>query len=383
MADDHLDAFNKGQQGLSGSTGYTSAQWAYHRAGAIQSETVRMQNAASANPATPRRGPQSAPLPLMKTYGSPNTSSPMTNAERANTPNAMAWPSATEYHEGSVTSLAASADGDRVISASADETLLVWDLEEKWRTQVLLGHRGRVTAVAISADGCRAISGGSDRMVMAWNLGGHPKPRLLGVHGDPDFPFGVEGLAMSADGLTAISCANDGKVMVWDFYEKRAPRILNGHNGSPGAAAISTDGSRALTASECEMILWNVGTGHPEFIRKAHKNGTNAVALSANGNWGVSGSYDDEIIVWDFRSDRKWATLPRRKAHVSSLAISRDQKRIAATFEDGTLIVWDLMNHSELYRSTGDAALTACVWVGSRIVAGDVTGKVHQLVLEQ
>ena len=66
--------------------------------------------------------------------------------------------------------VAISADGTRAVSASADETVKVWDLSTGTNTATLDGHTGGVLGVAISADGTRAVSASDDETVKVWDL---------------------------------------------------------------------------------------------------------------------------------------------------------------------------------------------------------------------
>lgn len=61
-------------------------------------------------------------------------------------------------HTGYVNAVAVTPDGRRAVSASADQTLRVWDLESGQTLRRLEGHAGRVRAVAITPDG-RNLSG--------------------------------------------------------------------------------------------------------------------------------------------------------------------------------------------------------------------------------
>ena len=73
-------------------------------------------------------------------------------------------------HRDWVTALAVTPDGRRAISASADQTVQVWDLEAAQLVRTLEGHTDWVTGVAITPDGQRAISGSVDGTLRVWNL---------------------------------------------------------------------------------------------------------------------------------------------------------------------------------------------------------------------
>ena len=65
-------------------------------------------------------------------------------------------------------SIAWSPDGNRIVSGSADASLLVWDVETAESLLELEGQEGWVNSVSWSSDGARIISGSRDKTVRIW-----------------------------------------------------------------------------------------------------------------------------------------------------------------------------------------------------------------------
>ena len=57
-----------------------------------------------------------------------------------------------------------------LVSASADETLKIWDLKTKQEIRTFSAHQGKIYSVAVSSDTKHIISGGQDRIVRLWCL---------------------------------------------------------------------------------------------------------------------------------------------------------------------------------------------------------------------
>ena len=71
-------------------------------------------------------------------------------------------------HTREVFGVAFSADGKRLASASADQTVKVWDAVSGQETLTLKGHNDRVRSVAFSPDGKRLASGSFDFTMKVW-----------------------------------------------------------------------------------------------------------------------------------------------------------------------------------------------------------------------
>src|SRR5215468_9521678 len=105
-----------------------------------------------------------------------------------------------EGHADWVNGVAVSGDGRLAVSASADKTLKVWEVESGRLLRTLEGHADEVNGVAVSGDGRLAVSASDDQTLKVWEVESGRLLRTLEGHAD-----WVTGVAVSRDGRLAVS----------------------------------------------------------------------------------------------------------------------------------------------------------------------------------
>ncbi len=86
-------------------------------------------------------------------------------------------------HQGPIHGVAAHPNGAQIVTASADKSIKVFDVNNGNVVRTLTGHTGAVEAVAVTKDGTKFVSGSDDKTVRVWNVAdGKPllttRPRL-------------------------------------------------------------------------------------------------------------------------------------------------------------------------------------------------------------
>jgi WD40 repeat protein len=128
-------------------------------------------------------------------------------------------------HTAAVNAFAWTPDG-RIISASDDGTLGVWNTEDWSEHLVLRGHTGPVTHVAVLADGTRAVSASADGTVRLWDIDSGAEGEVIASHEGP-----VVALAAMPDGQRVISAGANGTLTVCPAEPAGESLRLTGHAG--------------------------------------------------------------------------------------------------------------------------------------------------------
>ena len=267
-----------------------------------------------------------------------------------------------EGHSGWVRGCALSSDGKTGLSASYDQTLIVWDIESGVERRRLEGHSGFVSGCALSSDGKTGLSASSDRTLIVWDIESGVERRRLEGHSDL-----VSGCALSSDGKTGLSASSDQTLIVWDIESGVERRRLEGHSDLVSGCALSSDGKTGLSASEDQtLIVWDIESGVERRRLEGHSGWVRGCALSSDGKTGLSASEDQTLIVWDIESGVERRRLEGHNGEVNSCALSSDGKTGLSASSDRTLIVWDIESGVERRRLEGHSG-----WVRGCALSSD------------
>ncbi|KAJ7808904.1 WD40-repeat-containing domain protein [Mycena olivaceomarginata] len=245
-------------------------------------------------------------------------------------------------HDDWVSSVAFSPDGQRIVSGSGDKTVRIWDAATGAAIgKPLRGHYDSVLSVVFSPDGQRIVSGSADKTVRIWDTAtgaaiGEP------LQGHDDW---VRSVAFSPDGQRIVSGSDDETVRIWDAATGAAiGEPLQGHDNWVRSVAFSPDGRRIVSGSDDKTVrTWDAATGAAigEPLQ-GHDNSVLSVVFSPDGQRIVSGSRDTTVRIWDAATGAAIGEpLQGHNDSVWSVAFSPDSQRIVSGSGDKTVCIWD------------------------------------------
>src|SRR5262249_10542076 len=119
------------------------------------------------------------------------------------------------------------------------------------------GHAGVVNACAVTPDGRRVVSASDDGTLKVWDLASGALGATLEGHAG-----WVRACAVTPDGRRVVSASDDGTLKVWDLASGALEATLEGHAGWVSACAVTPEGRRVVSASEDRTLkVWDVGRG--------------------------------------------------------------------------------------------------------------------------
>lgn len=235
------------------------------------------------------------------------------------------------------------------------EVLDVWSLDRPDTTSMTLrGHALPIRAIA--AAGGRLISASKDSTIKVWNIADGVLQQTLVGH-----TLGVNAIAVAADGRTIASASDDRDVRIWSLSEGTS-RVIGRHDSWVNDVALSRDGRWAVSAgSDAAIRIWDLlaTTASPRPPLDAHTDTVWSVAISPSGNVLASASSDGTVRLWTFPACEPIARKQGHTSWVCGVAISPSGKTLASASDDGTVRLWSMEGGTPLKVLTPDATDSA------------------------
>lgn len=222
-------------------------------------------------------------------------------------------------------SLAFAAGGNRLITASADGKLRVWDVPNDKLERVLAEQKEEVWHVVASADGGMVAATLKDG-IHVWDAAAWKELRRWDW-GRWDHP-----LAFSPDGKTlATARSGEGTPRFWDIATGEELRPTRGHHGPVGALAFSADGKTLWSlSSDHTARAWDWRAGTETKCLSLGPTYANHLALAPNRKTAVVAWHNERRFhLWDLAAGKSLGSLDAPGGALRTQVISPDSRLLA------------------------------------------------------
>ena len=265
-------------------------------------------------------------------------------------------------HNDLVRSVSFNPTGDRIATASYDDTAKLWDLQGNCLV-TFTRHKDSVNSVSFSPRGDAIATASSDGTAKLWDLQGNCLVTFTRHN------TSLWSVSFSPTG-DVIATASSNSAKLWDL-QGNCLVTFTGHKDSVLSVSFSPTEEAIVTASKDKTAkLWDLH-GKCLVTFTGHKDSVNSVSFSPRGDVIATASKDKTAKLWDLHG-KCLATFTRHNHSVTSVSFSPTGDRIATASQDGTAKLWDLQgnclktfaghNHSVnsvSFSPIGDALATA------------------------
>jgi WD40 repeat protein len=176
----------------------------------------------------------------------------------------------------------------------------------------------------------------------------------------------VRAVAVTSDGQRAISASDDCTLKIWNLHDGTEERICAGHADWIRGIAVTSDGQRAVSVSDDHTLrVWDVMTGLEIRQIRIYFDMLTSLALTADGRLAITASHNRTLKVWSLERGTEECTLKGHLGKVNSVAVSPDGQYAVSASDDRTLKIWNLHRGIEERTLRGHTAKVNAVMVSS------------------
>ncbi len=298
-------------------------------------------------------------------------------------------PQIIQRHSAEVHGCVFTPESRRVLTASLDRDLRLWDATSGQLLKLLKGHTGGVNRCAVRSDGLVGLSASSDRTLRVWDLNQGTLRAPLYGHADAVWACAISpqpvALPSQSARWLAASGGADRLIKIWDLDSAQAILSLKGHGNTITDIAFHPKGDQVLSVSKDRTArLWSLADGTNKVLLTDDSPLT-ACAFHPDGQRLVFGAEDGRLIVVNMEMEYIATLGTASNGAISSCGFSANGQLIYATATDGSIRLWSSRD-SQLLISlcSTDGALTGGALAPDNLtfVSGAANGAVSLFRIE-
>ncbi|MGZ8898879.1 MAG: WD40 repeat domain-containing protein [Limisphaerales bacterium] len=186
-----------------------------------------------------------------------------------------------------------------LVAVATRQRLILFDTETGLQTTELIGHQSDIYRLRFSADGQRLVSGSADNTARVWSMG-----TLAEVHQVRTPGSSIGDVALSPDGqkLATVDTFLTNCVKIWDLETESQLRVIPKTNWTGQWCRFAPDGNLLVVGSDRSVVLWNVETAEQ---MRAFNGVTGAVTMISdlwmpNDSTLAAIASDGNVYLWNF-----------------------------------------------------------------------------------
>ncbi|KAG8529814.1 uncharacterized protein KY384_005295 [Bacidia gigantensis] len=216
--------------------------------------------------------------------------------------------------------------------------LLVWEWQSESYILKQQGHFDSITDLAFSPDGQRIITAADDGKIKVWDA-----PSGFCTATFTEHTSSVTGCEFARKGNVLFTSSLDGSVRAWDLVRYRNFRAFSAPTRlSFSCLAVDPSGEVVCAGStdSFDIHIWSVQTGQLLDQLSGHEGPVSSMAFASTSDALVSGSWDNTVRIWSIFGRTQTSESLQLPADILAVAFRPDSKQVAVSTLDGQLTFW-------------------------------------------
>ena len=258
-------------------------------------------------------------------------------------------------------------DGTKLVTASFDKTLRIWDLNSGTTLRTLTGHTGLVLCVAITKDGNRLASGSLDNTIKLWDVPISKPTATMQPHQGTAF------VATNADGTQWLTGGGDKMLRIWNAADRQLAKEIGPLPHPVVRVAFRADKTQIGVADAAGFVrLFNPTDGAPQGVFGAHSSEITGLAYAPNNTWIMTSGADGLVKRWP-NVGQATKVAAGHEQPILTLRVNPNNSMVATGSADKTCRLWNNGDQKPVRNLDGhNGAVTSLSFQfdGGRIVTG-------------
>jgi WD40 repeat protein len=261
-------------------------------------------------------------------------------------------------HFGKVYAMHWAADSQKLVSASQDGRLIIWNALSSNKLHMIPLRSSWVMSAGYAPSGQFVACGGLDNTCTVYKLpnqmnNAHTKWEGIELQQHE----GYLSCCRFIDDNHILTSSGDSTCLLWDITKQKPIQSFDGHDGDVMSVAVTnSQGTNFVSASvDSTVNMWDCKSGQVVSTFHGHNSDVNSVDAIVDSNIFASGSDDSTAFLYDIRAMR-WVNRMsdiKSTTGINSVALSKSARYCFASYDEAHFIAYDTLSSSQNYKPLG------------------------------